>query len=319
MKKRRTTIWIALCTAAVCAVLAILLFTAVLPSIRFRRAKALFEAGQYEEAITTLESLNGYGDSETLILECRYAMAMDLTASGRYEEAAAAFEAMDGYQDSTERARAAYVSYEIAQISEAKVGDYVVFGAYEQDNDASNGKEAVEWQVLEKDGDSALLISRYALDCKPYHTPYVDVTWEDCSLRAWLNGPFMDDAFSENEQDRIAYTVVTSERNPRYPKTPAGSDTEDRVFLLGMAEVDRFLGSADAGQCQPTAYANAQSAYADITTGNGNCLWWLRSPGIRPNAAAFVDSTGNISFHGYSVDHANTAVRPVIRIDTGSR
>ena len=33
-------------------------------------------------------------------------------------------------------------------MAEAEVGSSVLFGAYEQDNDESNGKELVEWTVL---------------------------------------------------------------------------------------------------------------------------------------------------------------------------
>ena len=64
---------------------------------------------------------------------------------------------------------------------------YVVFGSYEQDNDLLNGSEPIEWQILESDGNSTLLISRYVWDYQPYNTERVDVTWETCSMRQWLN------------------------------------------------------------------------------------------------------------------------------------
>ena len=81
-------------------------------------------------------------------------------------------------------------------IKQAKVGDYVVFGQYEQDNDTSNGKEDVEWLVLDVQEDRALLISKYLLDCKPYNTTDDHVTWETCTLRKWLNDEFINTAFS---------------------------------------------------------------------------------------------------------------------------
>ncbi len=206
---------------------------------------------------------------------------------------------------------------EIAGIREAKAGDFVTFGAYEQDNDASNGKESIEWLVLEKDGDSVLLISRYALDCRPYHDALEKVTWEECALRAWLNERFLNDAFSADEQSRILNTHVSADRNPSYTTTPAGNDTEDRVFLLSIPEAVRYMDPESARQCKPTAYANAQSGFENICTANGHCLWWLRSPGIQSINIAIVDSTGFVSLHGYSADHANTAVRPAIRVDVG--
>ena len=50
------------------------------------------------------------------------------------------------------------------------VGDIISYGSYEQDADESNGKEPIEWLVLDVDGDKALMISKYGLDAKPYNT-----------------------------------------------------------------------------------------------------------------------------------------------------
>ncbi len=136
-------------------------------------------------------------------------------------------------------------------------------------------------------------------------------------MRAWLNEIFLNDAFSADEQSRILNTRVSADRNPSYTTTPVGNDTEDRVFLLSIPETVRYMDSESARQCEPTAYANAQSGFENICTANGHCLWWLRSPGIQSINIAFVDSNGCVSLHGYSVDHKNTAVRPAIRVDVG--
>ena len=76
------------------------------------------------------------------------------------------------------------------------VGNSVSFGSYEQDNNPANGKEEIEWIVLDVQGDRSLLISKYALDCKKYNTEWTDGTWESCSLRKWLNSDFLNAAFS---------------------------------------------------------------------------------------------------------------------------
>lgn len=281
-KKRKTVLIIALPVFAVLLALAVLLPLVILPGIRNAKAMALYNVGEYEKTIAAFETMRGDRDSET-------------------------------------PAQIADEPQEIAGIREARVGDFVTFGAYEQDNDASNGKESIEWLVLEKDGDSVLLVSRYALDCRPYHDALDDITWEECSLRAWLNEIFLNDAFSTDEQSRILNTRVSADRNPSYTTTPAGNDTDDRVFLLSIPEALRYMDPESARQCEPTAYANAQSGFENICTANGHCLWWLRSPGIRSINIAIVDSTGCVSLHGYSVDHANTAVRPAIRVDVGDR
>ncbi|MCR5488878.1 MAG: hypothetical protein K6F03_02285, partial [Saccharofermentans sp.] len=37
-------------------------------------------------------------------------------------------------------------------------GDFITFGKYEQDNKKSNGKEDIEWIILDRQGDKFLLI-----------------------------------------------------------------------------------------------------------------------------------------------------------------
>ena len=88
----------------------------------------------------------------------------------------------------------------------------IAFGRYPQ---ASNNESAlIEWLVLKNDGSKALLISKYALDCQRYNTSGRDVTWETCTLRRWLNGSFINSAFSAEEQKQILHTTVTADRNP---------------------------------------------------------------------------------------------------------
>ncbi len=65
-----------------------------------------------------------------------------------------------------------------------KTGDYVKFGSYPQNNIAV--KESIEWLVLDVNGNEALLVSRYGLDCKRYHHEFTEITLENCDLRKWL-------------------------------------------------------------------------------------------------------------------------------------
>ena len=88
------------------------------------------------------------------------------------------------------------------------IGGIVTFGRYEQDGNEENGPEEIEWIILDvKDGKS-LLISRYALDAVPYHTESINITWEKCFLRSWLNSDFLQTAFTEEEQASIPETEV---------------------------------------------------------------------------------------------------------------
>lgn len=73
----------------------------------------------------------------------------------------------------------AIAAYELAN---AYVGSYVKFGSYEQDNDLSNGKEKIEWLVLDLQANEALLISKYG-------GFYGEGTLRECVVRPaiWVN------------------------------------------------------------------------------------------------------------------------------------
>lgn len=206
-------------------------------------------------------------------------------------------------------------------VKNASVGDTITFGAYEQDNNTSNGKEAIEWTVLDKDGMSLLLISKQALDCQQYNTSYTDVTWESCSLRKWMNGTFLNKAFNAEEQAQIQNTTVSADKNPEYNTNP-GNATTDKVFLLSINEVEKYFNSDEARKCAPTAYAKAQGAYtSDIyktASGAATCWWWLRSPGLTQTSAASVFNVGSVYYPGNHVDYDLGAVRPALWINLDS-
>ena len=134
-------------------------------------------------------------------------------------------------------------------------------------------------------------------------------------MRKWLNGTFLNAAFSESERAMIPSVTVSADKNPSYSTSP-GNSTTDQVFLLSITEVNNYFSSNSARQCQGTAYCYAQGAYKAY---NGNCWWWLRSPGYDSNYAAYVDYDGSVDEDGYYVDHGDDyAVRPALWIDLGS-
>ena len=311
-KKRTTGLIVAL--LAVAGAAAFFVWTKVIqPKQQYNKAMALYDAGQYEQAIAAFEELNGYKDSGTQIEACRtaikdqaYDAAMALYDAGQYEQAIAAFEALDGYKDSTEKASKAFYK-------SANVGDYILFGAYEQDNKKANGKEDIEWLVLAREGDKVLVISRYALDCQQYNSSYSNVTWETCTLRKWLNETFISDAFNSYEQAMIQSTTVTADKNPSYSTSP-GNNTTDKVFLLSVTEVNKYFNSNLTKECKGTEFCYAQGA---SKTAN-KCWWWLRSPGYDFCSAVRILSNGSVNIYGNGVNRDDGAVRPAMWIDLGT-
>ena len=218
-----------------------------------------------------------------------------------------------------EEADIARISETAPEIPHLQPGNMVAFGRYEQDNDPANGPEPIEWQVLAVEDGKALLISKYGLDMQQYN-PMIDyktlLTWEECSLRAWLNEEFYENAFSETEKSSIPCETINNPDNPKHSKqisykSEGGNDTEDAVFLLSLQEADRYFGSDADRQCFPTAYAVAQGAYAGD---DGTTWWWLRSPGKTNMYTGAVNSHGEVDYDGPFYYSNNGAVRPVIRI-----
>ena len=187
------------------------------------------------------------------------------------------------------------------------VGSIVEFGRYEQ-NDKDDGPEPIEWIVLDVRDGMSLLVSRYLLDRQPYHSAREDITWENCSLRTWLNTDFLAAAFSAEEQEAIPETMVDNSDTQGETKwqTTGGGDTADRIFLLSYAEAWRYFETDEARRCRLTVYAEADApAEKDL-----NVFWWLRSPGSGQRYALNVSLDG--TRHSDGVTSERGFIRPAL-------
>ncbi len=281
-------------------------------SSKYDRAIALIDSGDYDSAYALLEEI---GNSDA-IASSKYDRAIKFIDSGDYEPAYMLLNGLS-YKDSEDKLNSIMPQYKQILFSKATVGDTITFGAYEQDNNTSNGKEDIEWKVLAKEDNKILVISKYALDCQPYNTSYTDVTWENCTLRKWLNDSFLNTAFDSKYQELIPSVSVSADKNPECSTNP-GNATTDKVFLLSITEVEKYFSSDSARKCKPTKYAVAHGANVD--SDNGNCRWWLRSPGARQFFAALVFDNGPVFWIGDRVDSAHVdgeinCVRPAMWIN----
>ena len=111
----------------------------------------------------------------------------------------------------------------------------MTFGHYDQDGNAANGAESIEWTVIDVDGNIATLISRYGLDARPYGDGPTGETWETCDLRRWLNDVFLGEAFSEPEQARLETTALKAEPNPIYWTDADGDKSLDGYYDLSTS------------------------------------------------------------------------------------
>ena len=203
-------------------------------------------------------------------------------------------------------------------------GSYVTFGSYPQTTEGTD-KTPIEWLVLEYDAEtgSALLISRYGLDAKPFHAEKTDITWENCTLRAWLNGEFLQAAFTPEEQAAVLLTEVDNSSLQKKPSQNSnitgGNDTQDRVFLLSFRETFKvYFKNPEDRLCAATDYAVSQGAGTSTSAkqtvdDRPAAEWWTRSPGDEQDGMITAGYTGE--YWGAGVDCADNCVRPVIRVD----
>ena len=289
-------------------------------------AQQLYELGQYYESQDDLpRAIRVYGEAGTyedaqdkvamLQQEEDYRAAEALYQGKEWQEAKVIYARLTGYKDAESKSAVCDKELEAAAALDAafQPGKIVQFGRYPQTTEG-NDDTMIEWQVLARDGQNALLISQYGLDVQPYNWPQAQVTWEQCTLRVWLNDTFANRAFSPEEQQAILLTTVDNSKKQGYWITDGGNDTQDKIFLLSYTEANQYFNvTADNKEnmkprIQPTDYALAH--------GEGKLGWWLRSQGPEQGTAARVYSVGALD---YDFIGCEECVRPAlwVNIDSG--
>ena len=216
----------------------------------------------------------------------------------------------------------------------ANVGDYIKFGNYPQ---TANGDiQPIEWQVLAKEENKMLLISKYALESKCFDNDWVK-NWKKSEIRQWLNGEFYNKAFNKNEKKYIRNSTISMnekidiydfDENEKkfiristiYRYKEVGflenlfgkQKCNDKVFLLNNEEIKKYFANYDERKCKATEYAKANGAYVDDD--NSYSWWWLRSPQLDYNFNVY-----NISSYGcwdYNCIYFNSLLfRPALWIN----
>lgn len=328
-RKQKTIVSSIVALLSIIFVIAIVINSVIIPNNKYDNAVSLMADGRYEQAISIFNELGDHKDSKnkidecnTAILEIGYNKALSLMESGDYNSAVTAFRSLN-YKDSNEKAAECLFKKQVLNLKNINIGEYVKFGEYEQDNNLENGKEEIEWLVLDKKDNKIWLISKYALDKQPYNNSSTNVTWENCSLRRWLNNEFSSNAFSKYHLEKIQTSHVTADINPaiiRHPDTSLshmgitpGNNTEDKIFLLSGKEAEDLL-PAEKMQAFMTEYANPEREKLREDYG----YWWLRTPGwTNQNFAMYFANDANCSGKIVCPDwrYGNIYVRPSMWVD----
>ena len=192
------------------------------------------------------------------------------------------------------------------------VGDVIVYGRYEKDNDLSNGSEPLQWIIIGKEENRMLLITRDSIDRMAYQkgldSHYQQPKWSASTVRGWLNSDFIEMAFDESEQKAILLTEVDNSECDE-------ENTLDRVFLLSVEEAQRYMPNDAAQATQLTEYARQKRGQLNTSEG-----WMLRTHTTYKSSGQsvyFARENGGISY-SYIDGTSYYCVRPAMWITTSN-
>lgn len=200
----------------------------------------------------------------------------------------------------------------------------------------------LRWRVLDIQGERALLLADRMPDCVPFHSAEEEVTWEECTLRSWLNGygaeankrgtdytgiGFIDKAFTPQEKEAILPVLCRNPANRDYG-TDSGRDTEDRLFILSNEEVFEgenagrygFHAGRDyddpAKRFTSTLYAKCMGAWwSPVDRYAGNSFWFMRTSGYTSRSVTYICDFGYVYSRGTLATCNDAGLLPAMWID----
>ena len=222
-------------------------------------------------------------------------------------------------------------------LKDAEIGDIVQMGTYEQDGDTET-EDPIYWDVLDKDGDSILIISHDVIGYQRFSDSPNCVIWEDSQIRTWLNEEFYTDAFDKETQARIRESVLENPSIAGYVTSgvdeanqESRGDATDRIFLLSQKEIEKYYGhklpKAEALLCKPSKavlqrYEEIEqqrvhekvpfvTSVPDVSEG---ISWMLRSTGKSQNQISIIRGDG---YYSQCLADYYQGVRPAMWIYVG--
>ena len=193
--------------AILCVIIAFItiLNTVIIPNNKYNKAIGLYEAEEYIDAFVILQKLDDYKESKKISENIIHQMP------------------------------------ELALLNHS-VGETVFLGEYEQDGNLDNGKEPIEWIILDKNADTALLVSKYCLDSFVLNDiEGLSVNWENCKLNNWLQDDFKSNAFKEyNNLDVVEISILSLEENEMYFGSVESRKTSSTTYCDSKKAVEFY-------------------------------------------------------------------------------
>jgi len=252
--------------------------------------KAAMGGGDHQRALTLLEAIDFpltelmQGQVNQLQETCRaalYARAAQKETEGMEQarEAIALYESLGAYQDSAQRAQA--LSQKYSRGLALGQGSYVRLGQYQ-------GEELM-WRVLKVYEGRALLLTDRIVEARPLcQEGETFTTYEQCSLKEWLEGDFKEAALKTVSEEAV-----------------------EGPFLLSGEEAQLLPHNPDR-QALATAHAEKQGLrLSSQKTG----WWWLSDQGELNGCQSIVYFSGAVYAKGVQAHDAQTGVRPALWLD----
>lgn len=180
---------------------------------------------------------------------------------------------------------------------------YVTFGSFPQT--AQGEVQPILWRVLEVTEDSAYLLSEYVLEARQVHHDPKEFqsVWTDTDLYHYLNGDFLNAAFSREEQEALIQS-----QDPGTVFLPAYEDIKNKAYGFTKDSTREAFA---------TDYAKSQGIFVYMRTKTSP--YWTRTPSnqTRPTwgdyAMRRTMSGGKIGY--ICVEVSDLGYRPGVLLD----
>lgn len=183
--------------------------------------------------------------------------------------------------------------------------------------------DGIDFYVLKTEGSRMLLLTKNCVATKPFSTSHATTLWQDCDLRTWLNGEWLNSCskLSAMAVETTLYTMNSSATNPEFVAT------QDKVFLLSEADINgTYHCDMNGGGGTSVTNADYYTAGEQLSAPDGtwntsaNEYWWTRSGNCWGDGLPLVsywdkdDNEVHAQYSGLEI----IGVRPALWVDTAS-
>lgn len=170
---------------------------------------------------------------------------------------------------------------------------YVAFGRYP--HEASGAEAPILWRALRQEGGTVYLMSEYLIEVSRLHSVAFGYPgWDRADLNLWLNGEFIQKAFSPAEA-----AALSEQPELGRVSLPSAEDIKEASFGFDSDQARRAIG---------TKWADSRGLF--FYRHKGHSPYWTRTPSTNDYAHRTTKLEGNIGYLGVTAD--DLGVRPVI-------